>query len=57
LSVQCKASAGCSAVRDCLKGCTDANPVPCITGCKAKGSEADTLLNAKLDDCDKNYCL
>lgn len=57
LSLQCKASTGCSAVRDCLKGCTDANPVPCITACKAKGSEADTLLNAKLDDCDKNYCL
>ena len=55
--LQCKASTGCVAVRDCLKSCTQADPVPCITDCKTKGSQADGLLNAALDDCDKTYCL
>ena len=55
--LQCKLSDGCTAVRSCLKTCSQADPVPCIIDCKAKGTQADGLLNAALDDCDKTYCL
>ena len=57
LALQCKASTGCTLIRDCLKTCTQADPVPCLTSCKAKGTVQDALLNAGLDDCDKSYCL
>lgn len=54
--LQCKVSAGCTAVRDCMKGCTQGDPTPCISACKAKGTSDDVVLNADLDLCSAKYC-
>ncbi|MSP91195.1 MAG: hypothetical protein EXR79_05265 [Myxococcales bacterium] len=55
LATACKATAGCSAVRDCMKACA-VGDAPCVTGCQAKGSTADAQLNGDLDQCSQTYC-
>ncbi len=57
--LQCKASAGCLAVRNCLQACNAGDPgqlLGCIAGCKTKGSAEDVTVNADLDTCSGKYC-
>jgi len=60
LSLQCKASAGCVAVRQCLQQCDagddPAKIVACIADCKSKAALADIAKNADLDTCSATYC-
>ena len=60
LWLQCKASTGCTAVRNCLQACNGAEDpaklVACIADCKTKGTAEDLLKNADLDTCSSGYC-
>ncbi len=55
LSLSCKASSGCLAIRSCLQACANGD-VGCITGCMGKGSATDAELGADLDNCSAIAC-